>query len=168
MQLKGKWRSKKTRTDGNLSFLLKEMRTQMIKIISLEKINYFILNSVLWNEMLPIIITTVLCSVVSDSLWPFGPYPTRLLCPWDFPGKNTGVRCLQVSSSRGFSRPSDQTRISCVSYIEDRFFTCWVIRDLTLISTLVVYYSSIFSYKNRLKLQIFHMNLFKLDHISKL
>ena len=22
-----------------------------------------------------------------------GLYPTRLLCPWDFPGKNTGVDC---------------------------------------------------------------------------
>ena len=22
-----------------------------------------------------------------------GPYPARLLCPWDFPGKNTGVGC---------------------------------------------------------------------------
>ena len=24
-------------------------------------------------------------------LWPNGPYPARLLCPWDFLGKNTGV-----------------------------------------------------------------------------
>ena len=24
---------------------------------------------------------------------PYGLYPTRLLCPWDFPGKNTGVGC---------------------------------------------------------------------------
>ena len=32
-------------------------------------------------------------SVVSDSLWPHGLQPTRLLCPWDFPGKNTGVGC---------------------------------------------------------------------------
>ena len=24
-------------------------------------------------------------------LRPYGPYPTRLLCPWDSPGKNTGV-----------------------------------------------------------------------------
>ena len=24
-------------------------------------------------------------------LWPHGLWPTRLLCPWDFPGKNTGV-----------------------------------------------------------------------------
>ena len=33
------------------------------------------------------------CSVVSDSLWPRGLQPARLLCPWDSPGKNTGVGC---------------------------------------------------------------------------
>ena len=32
-------------------------------------------------------------SVVSDSSWPHGRQPTRLLHPWDFPGKNTGVGC---------------------------------------------------------------------------
>ena len=32
-------------------------------------------------------------SVVSDSWRPHGPQPTRLLCPWDFPGKSTGVGC---------------------------------------------------------------------------
>ena len=32
-------------------------------------------------------------SVVSDSLRPHGLYPTRLLCPWDFPGNSTGVEC---------------------------------------------------------------------------
>ena len=32
-------------------------------------------------------------SVMSDSLRPHGPYPTRLLHPWDFPGKSTGVGC---------------------------------------------------------------------------
>ena len=30
------------------------------------------------------------CSVVSDSLQPHALPPTRLLCPWNFPGKNTG------------------------------------------------------------------------------
>ena len=36
----------------------------------------------------------VLChSVVSDSLQPHGLGPTRLLCAWDFSGKNTGVGC---------------------------------------------------------------------------
>ena len=33
------------------------------------------------------------CSVVSDSLWPHGMQPARLLCPRDFPGKNTGLGC---------------------------------------------------------------------------
>ena len=30
-------------------------------------------------------------SVMSESLQPYGMQPTRLLCPWDSPGKNTGV-----------------------------------------------------------------------------
>ena len=34
-----------------------------------------------------------MCSVMSDSLRPRGPWPTCLLCPWDFPGKNTGAGC---------------------------------------------------------------------------
>ena len=32
-------------------------------------------------------------SAVSDSLRPHGLQPARLLCQWDFPGKNTGVGC---------------------------------------------------------------------------
>ena len=32
-------------------------------------------------------------SVVSDSLWPHGLYPTRLLPPWDSTGKSTRVGC---------------------------------------------------------------------------
>ena len=33
------------------------------------------------------------CSVVSNSSWPHGLQPTRLLHSWDFPGKSTGVDC---------------------------------------------------------------------------
>ena len=33
------------------------------------------------------------CSVASDSLQSRGLQPTRLLCPWDFPGKSTGMGC---------------------------------------------------------------------------
>ena len=32
-------------------------------------------------------------SVVSNSWWPHGLQPTRLLPPWDSPGKSTGVAC---------------------------------------------------------------------------
>ena len=47
------------------------------------------------------------CSVISDSLQPHGLYPTRLLCPWDFPGKNTAV--VAISYTRGSSWPRDRT-----------------------------------------------------------
>ena len=43
-------------------------------------------------------------SVVSDSLRPHGLQPTRLLRPWDFPGRSTGVGChclLQNKKSWG-------------------------------------------------------------------
>ena len=30
---------------------------------------------------------------MSDSVWPYGQQPSRLLCPWDSLGKNTGVGC---------------------------------------------------------------------------
>ena len=35
-------------------------------------------------------------SVVSDSQQPHGRQPTRLLHPWDFPGKSTGVGCHRL------------------------------------------------------------------------
>ena len=35
-------------------------------------------------------------SVLSDSLRPHGLQPTRLLHPWDFPGKSTGVGCHRL------------------------------------------------------------------------
>ena len=39
--------------------------------------------------------------VVSESLRPHGLQPTRLLCPWDSPGKNTGVSCHFLLQSQG-------------------------------------------------------------------
>ena len=38
-------------------------------------------------------VVCVSLSVVSDSLRPHGLKPTRLLCAWDFPDKDTGVGC---------------------------------------------------------------------------
>ena len=34
-----------------------------------------------------------MCIQSYDSWPPFGLWPTKLLCPWDSPGKNTGVGC---------------------------------------------------------------------------
>ena len=40
-------------------------------------------------------------SVLSDSSRPHGLQPTRLLHPWDFPGKSTGVGCHRLLHSGG-------------------------------------------------------------------
>ena len=38
-------------------------------------------------------LSLTLATEVSDSLQPHGLWPTRILCPWDFSSKNTGVGC---------------------------------------------------------------------------
>ena len=38
----------------------------------------------------------VCCSVLSDCLWAHGLQPAGLLCPWDFPSKNTEIGCLSL------------------------------------------------------------------------
>ena len=38
----------------------------------------------------------VSCLVMSGSLWPHGLQHTKLLCPWDSPGKNAGVGCYAL------------------------------------------------------------------------
>ena len=100
--------------------------------------------------------------------WSRSVMPTRLLRPWDFPGKSTGVGChcllllvysevaqscptlcnpmdcsppgsslhgifqarilewVAFSFSRGSSRPTDQTQVSC---IVGRRFTLWATRE---------------------------------------
>ena len=50
------------------------------------------------------------CSLV-QSFRLCAPPPTRLLCPWDFPGKNTGVSCHFL---RGSAWLRHRTRLSCV------------------------------------------------------
>ena len=60
-------------------------------------------------------------SVVSDSVRPHRQQPTRLLCPWDSPGKNTGVgchfllQCIKVKSESevGLSCPTPRDPMDC-------------------------------------------------------
>ena len=59
------------------------------------------------------------CLTVCD---PMDYRPARLLCPWDTPGKNTGV----IPFSKRSSRPRDWTQISCIA---GRFFTIWTFRE---------------------------------------
>ena len=50
------------------------------------------------------------CSVGSESLQPHGLYSTRLLYPWNFPSKNTGMGCHFLLW--GIFQPRDWTRVS--------------------------------------------------------
>ena len=62
-------------------------------------------NSIVWKDvknkkcLSPVLVqqqqlqTFCLVAKSCSTLWPHGLKPTRLLCPWDFPGKNTGVGC---------------------------------------------------------------------------
>ena len=51
------------------------------------------------------------CLILCDS----GPWPSRLLCPWDSPGKNAGVGCHALL--QGIFPIQDQARSSYVSCI---------------------------------------------------
>ena len=59
-------------------------------------------------------------SVVSESLQPHRLQPARLLCPWDAPGKNTGL--VALPSSRGFSQPRDRTSSPYLLYCRQIFY----------------------------------------------
>ena len=65
-----------------------------------------------------------LASVISDFLWSRGLQPTRLLCPWDSLGKNTGVGCHAFL--QGILPTGDWTKVSCIA---GRFFYLWVTRE---------------------------------------
>ena len=71
-----------------------------------------------WSEV------KMLPSVMSDSLRPHGLYPTRLLCPWKSPAKNTRVG--SHSLLQGSSQPRDGTQVTCIA---DRFFITWAISE---------------------------------------
>ena len=60
---------------------------------------------------------------MSNSVPPYGLQPSRFLCPWDVPGKNTKVGCHFFS--RGSSRLRGWTQVSCIA---GRFLTIWATR----------------------------------------
>ena len=65
---------------------------------------------------------------MSDSLWPHGLQPARLLCPWDSPSKNNGMHChflLQRSYHTGTGPRSP-------ALWADSFFIIWVTLPLTV------------------------------------
>ena len=72
------------------------------------------------------------CSVMSDSSQPYGLQPTRLLCPWDFPGKNTAVGGLLCPPPGDLPNPGMEPVSLMSPALAGRFFTTsatWEARD---------------------------------------
>ena len=81
-----------------------DMRWKMCELTLLRKFFYSIL---------------CCCYLVAQScltLWrPHGLLPIRLLCPWDFPGKNTGVGCHFLLQGTFLTQGlNTQTHVSCI------------------------------------------------------
>ena len=67
-------------------------------------------------------------SVVSDSLWPYGLQPTRLLRPWDLPVKSTGVGCNRLLRRYQLVKP----------YVYMAFIVGWNIKGYKSIQRIVM------------------------------
>ena len=68
---------------------------------------------------------SITCSVKSNSLWPHGLQPTRLLFPWNSPGKNTGVGSQSLLP--GIFPTQRSNPGLCIT---GRFFTIWATREV--------------------------------------
>ena len=73
---------------------------------------------------------------MSDSLWPHGVGPTRLLCLWESPGKNPGVGCQAVL--QGNSLTQDHTPVSCVYCTGRQVITSTTLLPQKLFNFLIV------------------------------
>ena len=60
--------------------------------------------------MQPLCCCCYITSVVSDSVRPHGWQPTRLLRPWDSPGKNTGVGCRCLLRATPLTEPNSKKK----------------------------------------------------------
>ena len=60
---------------------------------------------------------------MSDSLRSYGLQLARLLCPWDSPGKNTGVGCHALIQVIFLTQGSNLSPV-----LTGRFFTTWEVR----------------------------------------
>ena len=77
-------------------------------------------------------------SVMSNTLQPHGLQPTRLLCPWDFPGKSTGVGCHRLLCYLPivFSKQRNRDHVNCVTFYQqaegiEKSYSQSILLDLT-------------------------------------
>ena len=87
-----------TRSTSELILLKQWYLTNLKEIQASKLITCQYLSDTIWR------LQVLSLSVMSNSLWLHGLWPAEFLCPWDFPGKNTGVGC-HIPSPRDFPNP---------------------------------------------------------------
>ena len=63
-------------------------------------------------------------SFVSHSLQHRGLYPSRFFCPWNFPGKNTGVGCYFLPQGIFLTQGSNLCPLCCLPWQGDSLPLC--------------------------------------------
>jgi len=102
-------------------------------------------------------------SVVSNSLQPYGLQPTRLHCPWDFPGKNTGVDCHFLLQGI-FPTQESNPRLLVSPALAARFFT--IVASKTVLKIMNFLFRKNSTKKNnKNQLQSRHNSVYILSHL---
>ena len=105
----------------------------------------------------------VSCSAVSDSFWPHGLSPTRLLCLWDSLGRNASGLPFPFPGDR--PNPGIQTWVSCIA---GRFFTIWATREMGMHIKAIQYIGRFFfcKYLFKWKSKVHHSLIWDLSRMD--
>ena len=100
--------------------------------------------------------------------WPHALEPARLLCPWDFPGKNTGVGCQYFLLQEIFRTQGLNLHLLCllywhyfpvlppgkpVSFTITSYFFCSVLTVCLLIMVIIIFLPAVITPVDRLTLE---------------
>ena len=89
------------------------------------------------------------CLIATDSLQPYGLQPIRLLCPWDFPGKNTGMGCHFLLQGIFLTQGSDP-------YILCLLHHRWILYHWAIWEAeTVMYWTITVLYQGRMEIKVF-------------
>ena len=84
-------------------------------------------------------------SVMSNPVRPCRRQPTRLLCPWDSPGKNTGVGChfllqCMVESSEVIKHQFSYCFLLTVLFIQVNSIRYYVLNETEIYQSIVIFH----------------------------
>ena len=88
------WKWKKISKKNDATYLIQSLKNICLK--QLEYVNHFFSNVNIMTSKYRTSISIeglCVCSGMSNSLQSHGLWPINLLCPWNFPGQNTGAGC---------------------------------------------------------------------------